>query len=211
MFSLARSSPTGQKGKFSYNTCTGSMCVAAVDGTTPLTGQETGQLFDIAVVLNVTSGGAHIGVHVGEGQQLAALVSVIEVHLQQALIRGEVSEKAGLDVVCAVHLTHIDEGREGVDLLPDVASTKHVTRVARPTSRRRAEERDALLGARAEARIVPGNLRPDVWSVFHARVYLSGACKSCTRGVTSMGKQGSVCSQLFSQSMPLLKERMTGE
>lgn len=137
------------------------MCVAAVDVATPLTGQETGHLFGIAVVLNVTSGGAHIGVHVGEGQQLTAVVSVVGVHLQQAHIRGEVSEKAGLDVVCAVHLTHIDEGREGVDLLPDVACTKHVAHVARPTSRRRTEERDALLGVPAEARIVPGNLRPD--------------------------------------------------
>lgn len=37
------------------------------------------------------------------------------------------------------------------------------------------------------------------------------ACLGAALRVTSMGKQGSVRSQLFSQSMPLLKERMTGE
>lgn len=183
--------------------------VAGVNVTARLTGQETGHLSGAAVVRNATSGGAQVGAHGGEGQELTALVSVPGVHLQQALVGGEVSEKAGLDLVCAVHLTHIDEGREGVDLLPHVASTEHVARVARAASRRRAEERHALLGVAGEAWVVPG----DLWT---AGVFL--VCRLSFRiharvgfEVTSMGKQGSVCSQLFSQSMPLLKERMTGE
>lgn len=122
-----------------------------VNVTARLTSQETGHLSGIAVVRNATSGGAQVGVHGGEGQELTAVVGVLGIHLQQALIGGEVSEKAGLDVVCAIHLTHIDEGREGVDLLPHVALTKHVARVARTASRRRAEERDALLGVPGEA------------------------------------------------------------
>lgn len=119
--------------------------------TARLTSQETGHLSGIAVVGNATSGGAQVGVHGAEGQELTAVVGVLGVHLQQALIGGEVSEEAGLDIVRAVHLTHIDEGREGVHLLPHVALTEHVARVARTTSRRRAEERHALLGVLGEA------------------------------------------------------------
>lgn len=110
------------------------LCVAVVNVTTRLTRQETGHLSGIAVVRYATSGGAQVGVHGGEGQELTAVVVVLGVHLQQALIGGEVSEKAGLDIVCAVHLTHIDEGCEGVHLLPHVALTEHVTRVARTAS-----------------------------------------------------------------------------
>lgn len=129
-----------------------------VNVTARLTSQEAGHLCGAAVVGHASSGGAQVGVHAGEGQELAAVVAVGGVHLQQALIGGEVSQEAGLDVVCAVHLTHVDEGREGVDLLPHVAFAEHVARVARAASGRRAEERHALLGVAGEARVVPGDL-----------------------------------------------------
>lgn len=127
------------------------LCVAVVNVTVQLTSQETGHLCGVAVLRDATPGGAQVGVHGGEGQELTAVVGVVGVHPQQALVRGEVPEKAGLDIVCAVHLTHIDEGREGVDLLPHVALTEHVARVAGTASRRRAEEGHALLGVSGEA------------------------------------------------------------
>lgn len=69
--------------------------------------------------------------------------------------------KRGLDVVCAVHLTNNNEGRQGVDLLPDIVFTKHITRVARTIGQSRAEERHALLRVPAKAMILPGNLSAD--------------------------------------------------
>lgn len=89
------------------------------------------------------------------------MVAELGVHLQQAPVRGEVSEEAGLGVVCAVHLSHVNEGCQRVDLLPDVALTEHIACVARATGRRRAEERDAFLGVPAKARVVHGDLRAE--------------------------------------------------
>lgn len=161
MFSFARSSPTGRKDTFQYPR--GPPCVAALNVPAPLTRQEAGHLSGIAVVGDASSGGAQVGAHGGEGQQLPAVVSVLGVHLQQAPIGGEVSEKAGLDVVRAVHLTRIDEGREGVHLLPHVALTEHVARVAGTAGRRRAEERHAVLGVAGGARVAPGDLGTAGW------------------------------------------------
>lgn len=53
-----------------------------------------------------------------EGQQLPAVVPELRVHEQQAAIVGEVAKLECQLLLGAVHLAEIQEGRQGVDLLP---------------------------------------------------------------------------------------------
>lgn len=138
-----------------------------------LTSEKAGHLLSIVVLGDASPSGTHVGSHDGGRQELAAIVAVVLVHSQQALVVGEVPQETGLDVFGAVHLTNVEEGRQRVQLLPDGAVAKHVSNVAGTTGGRGAEERDALLlGVAGEAGVVVGNLAGENKEQKASRVFL---------------------------------------
>lgn len=88
-----------------------------------------------------------------EGQQLAAVVSELLVHLHQAQVVGEVSEVQGELVLRAVHLAEVQEGRQSVDLLSLGLglSTEVIGRESGSAGWSGSEGRDAAVRARGEA------------------------------------------------------------
>lgn len=95
-----------------------------------------------------------------EGQQLAAVVSELLVHLHQAQVVGEVSEVQGELVLGAVHLAEVQEGRQSVDLLSLGLglSTEVIGRESGSAGRSGSEGRDAAVRARREAWVAGRNL-----------------------------------------------------
>lgn len=94
-----------------------------------------------------------------EGQQLPAVVLELRVHPQQAAIVGEVAKVERQLLLRAVHLAEVQEGRQGVQLLPLVGfSAKIVGRVSGSTDRGGSEGRDAVVGAVGEAGVARRNL-----------------------------------------------------
>lgn len=75
-----------------------------------------------------------------EGQQLAAVVHELRVHPQQTAIIGEVTEVERQLFLGAVHLAEVQEGCQGVDLLPPIGFAPEIVgRVPGSTDRRRSE------------------------------------------------------------------------
>lgn len=180
-----------------------------------LTCYETGHFCGIGVVGDVFSGGAHVDLERVEGQQLTAVVPELGVDEQQATVVAEVAEVARQLLLRAVHLAEVQEGRQGVDLLPPIGfSAKVEGGESGSADRGRSEGRDAVVRAVGEARVAGRNLsgsrtrrsHTDSFDGYDASRVGFGA-----PGLTGMGMQGSVCSQLSSQFIPLLKERMLGE
>lgn len=94
-----------------------------------------------------------------EGQQLTAIVSELGVHFQQAVIVCEVTKVPGKCVLRAVHLAEIQEGRQGIDLLPLVGlPSKVVGGVSRSTNRGGPEGGDAVVCAGGPAGVTGGDL-----------------------------------------------------
>lgn len=94
-----------------------------------------------------------------EGQQVPTVVLELGVDAQQAAIVGEVAKVERQLLLRAVHLAEVQEGRQGVDLLPPVGlSAKIVGGESRSADRGGSEGRDAVVGAVGEAGVATGNL-----------------------------------------------------
>lgn len=102
--------------------------------TCRLTSKKTENLLSIGVIGDATTSGTNVGHHGGHWQELAAIVSELFIHSEQAFVIGKVAQETGFSVVRAVHLAHIDKCRKCVHLLADGAGTKEVAVVARTTS-----------------------------------------------------------------------------
>lgn len=180
-----------------------------------LTCNETGHLPGVGVVGDPFSGGAHVHLEGVEGQQLPAVVPELGVDAQQAAVVGEVAEVERQLLLGAVHLAEVQEGGQGVDLLPPVGlPAKVVCRESGSTDGGRPERRDAVVRAVGEAGVARGDLSESGTRRLRAEIFeRTQPAPVWVRAAafTGMGMQGSVCSQLSSQFTPLLKERMLGE
>lgn len=109
-----------------------------------------------------------------EGQQVAPVVLEVGVDAQHAVVVLQVAQVAGELVIGAVHLAEVQEGRQGVDLLPRVGlAAKVVGRVSRPAGGGGPEGGDAAFVATGgEPAVVGRNLdgtKPNLVSL----IYLS--------------------------------------
>lgn len=124
-----------------------------------LTCNETGHLSGVGVVSDPPSGGAHVHLERVEGQQVPVVVPELGVDPQQAAVVGEVAEVERQLLLRAVHLAEVQEGRQGVDLLPLIGfPTKIVGRVSGSTDRGGPEGGDAVVRAVGEARVARRDL-----------------------------------------------------
>lgn len=107
-----------------------------------------------------------------EGQQLAAVVPELRVHPHQTAIVGEVTEVERQIFLGAVHLAEVQEGCQGVDLLPLIGlAPKIVGRVSGSTNGRGSERRDAVVRAVGESRIPGRNLSADRAQSSHTELF----------------------------------------
>lgn len=95
-----------------------------------------------------------------EGQQVASVVLELGVHAQQAAVTRQVAQAEGELFLRAVHLAEIQEGRQGVDLLPLIGlAAEIVGGDSRPADGGRSERGDAALwAAGGEATVIGRNL-----------------------------------------------------
>lgn len=89
-----------------------------------------------------------------KGQKLASVVCESLVHPHQAFVRGEVAQFARQLFVRGIHLAHVDEGCQGVELLTHVGASEDVTGVASSASRSRTEEGDAFVRVPSKAGVI---------------------------------------------------------
>lgn len=135
---------------------------------------KTGHFLQVCGVLNAIASVAHIAGHLGEGQQLAAIVlkSVVDAH--EASIVGEIAEFSSEPFLRAIQLACVQERGQSVDLLSHPRDTaKHIRTVSRAAGGRRAEHREAGVGTRRQARVVFRNLskRLDMERLFRVDSY----------------------------------------
>lgn len=93
-----------------------------------------------------------------KGQQLPSVILEFGIDAQESLA-VEITEAEGELGLGAVHLAQIQEGGQGVDLLPLIGySSKIVGREPRSASGGRSERGDAAIGTGGQARVAGRNL-----------------------------------------------------